>query len=115
MTQLSMTTAIEAVPVAGIDVGKKQLDIAVPATNAIERLPNTPAGHQALVAWLTRLGVKRVGLEATGGYERGVLEALRRAGFETLLLQPRQVRGWALFKLRRAKSPRQNPQRTCSR
>jgi transposase len=92
--------------VAGIDVGKNHLDVALyPAGEAL-RVPNTPAGHAKLTAWLHARAVSRVGLEASGGYERGPLEALREAGFTPFLLQPVQVRAFAMFKLRRAKNDR---------
>ncbi len=46
----------------------------------------------------------RVGLEATGGYERIVCEALHKAGFEIILHQPAQVRHFAKYRGIRAKS-----------
>jgi transposase len=45
-----------------------------------------------------------VGIEATGGYERGVVGHLRAAGFAVLVLQPIQVRAFARVHLRRAKN-----------
>ncbi len=50
--------------------------------------------------------VTRIGMEATGGYERDVVEYLRKAGFDIVVLQPRQVRAFAEFILCRAKSDR---------
>jgi transposase len=99
-----MTQAPAAVPVAGIDIGKHRLDIAVPARIAKHVLANNAAGHRQLCTLLAEHGVTRVGLEATGGYERELVRALDSAGFEVIVLQPRQVRGFALFKLRLAKS-----------
>jgi transposase len=48
--------------------------------------------------------VVRVGIEATGGYERGVVEHLRAAGFTVLVLQPMQVKAFGRVHLRRAKN-----------
>ena len=45
-------------------------------------------------------------MEASGGYERGLASALREAGFAVAVLQPRQVRAFALFRLKRAKNDR---------
>ncbi len=96
----------DSMVVAGIDVGKTWLDIAChPSGNAM-RLENSAAGHRALTDWLRQHKVVRVGLEASGGYERGVTTALRDAGFEVGLLQPRQVRAFALFRLKLAKNDR---------
>ena len=63
-------------------------------------------GRQALVAWISRSSVTRVGLEASGGYERAVVAELRAAGFDVVLFQPRQVRAYAVYRLRRAKTDR---------
>jgi transposase len=48
--------------------------------------------------------VKRVGIEATGGYEQVVVTTLRRDGFVVIVFQPAQVRAYAKFHLQRAKN-----------
>jgi transposase len=93
-------------PVAGIDTGKQYLDIALYPASERVRVDNTAEGHQALVAWLRARKVSRVGIEASGGYEQAVVARLREHGFEVALLQPRQVRAFAVYKLRRAKNDR---------
>jgi transposase len=95
---------------AGIDIGKAHLDIALYPSGAALRLANDSEGHSRLLRWLIEHDVGRVGLEASGGYERGVAEALRGAGLEVALLQPRQVRAFAVFRLRRAKNDRLDAQ-----
>lgn len=55
---------------------------------------------------LTEAGVKRIGIEATGGYERGVSRHLQAAGFIVAVLQPLQVKAFAKLHLRRAKNDR---------
>ncbi len=97
MTQNSTNTA-------GIDIGKSWLDLALDGRQERWRLPNTDDGRAELVAALIRLAVARVGLEASGGYERAVVAVLRQAGFEVILFQPRQVRAYAAYRLRRAKT-----------
>jgi len=47
-----------------------------------------------------------VGLEASGGYERRVRQALEQAGFEVVVHQPLEVRRFAQLKRRRAKNDR---------
>lgn len=96
----------DSMSVAGIDIGKTWLDIACHPSGMTMRLENISAGHRALAEWLKRHGIGRVGLEASGGYERGVVSALRDAGFEVAVLQPRQVRAFALFHLKWAKTDR---------
>jgi transposase len=57
-----------------------------------------------LAAELSKSGIVRIGIEATGGYERGVVGHLRNKGFTVLVLQPIQVRAYARVHLRRAKN-----------
>jgi transposase len=97
MTQTSITTA-------GIDTSKAKLDIAVHGRAGCWQVPNTPSGWRLLAGQLTKAGVTRVGIEATGGYERGVVEHLRAAGFAVLVLQPTQVKAFGRVRLRRAKN-----------
>ena len=92
---------------AGIDVGKQRLDIALwsktPRTLQVDRDAD---GLARLIDWLHEHNVVRVGLEASGGYEREVIDALEDAGFVTILLNPRQVRQFARAKGRLAKNDR---------
>ncbi len=97
MTKTIMTTA-------GIDTSKDTLDIAVHGRPERWRYANDLPGWRALAVTLAKAGVGRVGIEATGGYERGVARHLRAAGFTVLVLQPIQVRAYARFRLRRAKN-----------
>jgi len=97
MTQTTITTA-------GIDTSKAKLDIAVHGRTERWQLANALSGWRALAAKLTKAGVARVGIEATGGYERGVVEHLRAAGFTVLVLQPIQVKAFGRVHLRRAKN-----------
>jgi transposase len=94
--------------IAGVDVSKPRLDVALhggePATTL--QVANTPQGYAELLAWLKAHGVGRVGLEATGGYERGVVEALAAAGLEVVIHQPLEVRLFARIKRLRAKNDR---------
>jgi transposase len=92
--------------VAGIDVGKLRLDVAIHTSEDATQVDNGPAGIGALIAWLRAREVGRVGLEASGGYERDVREALAAAGFEVALLQPLEVRLFARLKRQRAKNDR---------
>ena len=53
---------------------------------------------------LREAGVARVGIEASGGYERGVIRHLRTNGVFVLMLQSVQVKAFAKLHLRRAKN-----------
>jgi transposase len=92
--------------IAGIDVGKRQLDVAVHGRCDELRVVNSPAGISELIAWLKAREVGRVGMEATGGYEVAVRLALEAAGFEVVVHQPIEVRLFARLKRWRAKNDR---------
>jgi len=95
-----------SIKVAGIDVGKRRLDVAVHGLEDALGAGNDAGGFSELIAWLKSREVGRVGLEATGGYERGVRRALEAAGFEVVIHQPIEVRRFAQLKRWRAKSDR---------
>jgi transposase len=97
MTQTNITTA-------GIDTSKAKLDIAIHGRTERWQAPNALPGWRALAADLAKAGVTRIGIEATGGYERGVVEHLRTVGFTVLVLQPIQVKAFGRVHLRRAKN-----------
>jgi transposase len=97
MTQTNITTA-------GIDTSKLKLDIAVHGRTERWQVANALPGWCTLAADLLKAGVARVGIEATGGYERGVVQHLRAAGFTVLVLQPIQVKAFGRVHLRRAKN-----------
>jgi transposase len=99
MTQTTMLTA-------GIDTAKDKLDVAVHGQASTTTFTNTPDGWNSLAAQLAKAGVQRVGIEATGGYERGVTRHLQGAGFIVVVLQPLQVKAFAKLHLRRAKNDR---------
>jgi transposase len=92
--------------IAGIDVGKRFLDVAAHGLEDETQVENGPEGHAALICWLRARRVGRVGLEATGGYECRVRAALEAAGFEVVVHQPLEVRLFARLKRLRAKNDR---------
>ena len=79
----------------GIDVSKASLDVGVHQTGAFCSLRNNPAGIRSLAAHLRRLKPQLVLLEASGGYERKLLDALTSAGLPAALVNPRQLRDFA--------------------
>lgn len=92
--------------IAGIDVGKSKLDCAVHGLEDVVQVDNTQAGISELIGWLKAREVGRVGMEATGGYERSPRAALEAAGFEVVVHQPLEVRLFARLKRLRAKNDR---------
>ena len=91
---------------AGIDVSKQWLDVALWPTRETIRVSRDGGGLRELASWFTRHQVERIGIEASGGYEREVIDTLQAAGFEIALLNPLRVRRFAQAKGRLAKNDR---------
>ena len=91
---------------AGIDTGKSTLDVALAGDFSQLQVDNDAAGHRGLVSWLRDNGVERVGIEASGGYERTVVSDLRKQGFTVIMFQPIQVRAYATYRQQRANNDR---------
>jgi transposase len=89
---------------AGIDTGKRKLDVALEGRRDQLQVANTPEGHAALLTWLRQHRVKRIGIEASGGYEQPVVAELRRQKLVVVVFQPAQVRAYAKFQLQLAKN-----------
>ena len=79
----------------GIDVARDHLDVAVHPTGTAWRVANTPAGHAALRRRVPVQRCRRLVLEASGGYEQAVVDALAAAGLPVVVVNPRQVRDFA--------------------
>lgn len=90
--------------VAGIDVSKDWLDVAI--SNESSRVANDAAGIGTLVERLRSSGVEWVVMEATGGYETQAASAIAGAGLRLAVVNPRQVRDFAKATGRLAKSDR---------
>src|SRR5258707_9669186 len=99
-TKMAKDTSIGA----GIDTGKRKLDVALDCSSEQLQIDNAPEGYTVLSDWLRRHRVKRIGIEASGGYEQAVVGELRRKGFVVVVFQPAQVRAYARFRLQRAKN-----------
>jgi len=91
---------------AGIDTGKRKLDVALDGGSEQLQVENTAEGYKTLLEWLRRHKVKRVGIEASGGYEQAVVAELRHKRFVVVVFQPAQVRAYAKYRGQRAKNDR---------
>lgn len=76
----------------GIDISKAWLDVAFLPEGEALHLANDKAGWAELVRHLRRRPAAAIGLEASGGYERGVLNALTDAGLPARRVNPWRVR-----------------------
>ena len=96
----------QMVVIAGVDVSKQWLDVALWPKQAELRVGRDRPGCDELAGWLRQHEVSRVGLEASGGYEIEVVDALEAQGFEVVRLNPLRVRRFAEAKGRLAKNDR---------
>src|SRR5262245_58796585 len=79
----------------GIDVAKGRLDVVVLPEQECLSVRNDAGGWTALVEQLRGLSIAAIGLEATGGYERGVMRALLAAGMSVRQINPFRLRQFA--------------------
>ena len=90
--------------VVGIDVAKDKVDACIRSLSQRQTFPSTPEGRRALIRWLRKHKVTKAAMEASGGYERDWAKALREAGIEALIVDPKRVRNFARSAGRLAKN-----------
>jgi len=78
----------------GIDVSKAKLDLAV-LEGCEWQVDNTPDGIAQLVKEMVELQPELIVVEATGGYQRAVVDALFHAGLCVAMVNPTRVRQFA--------------------
>jgi transposase len=96
--------AQKEVVVAGIDVAKDKVDACIRSLSQRQTFPSTADGRRALVRWLRKHKVGKTAMEASGGYERDWAKALREAGIEVRIVDPKRVRSFAQSAGRLAKN-----------
>jgi transposase len=79
----------------GIDVGKQYLDVCVLELELAWRVENSAAGIKSLLAKLNRYSLTRIVVEATGGYERALVEGCAEKELPIIVVQPIHVRHFA--------------------
>lgn len=79
----------------GIDVSKARLDVAILGEKQEKQVNNTKDGIAQLVKQMMDLQPELIVVEATGGYQRNVVEALFHAGLSVAVVNPARVRQFA--------------------
>jgi len=79
----------------GIDVSKDHLDVMMLPQQQCWSVHNDPRGWTELVERLRSFSISAIGLEASGGYERGVMRALLAAGMSVRQINPFKLRQFA--------------------
>ena len=76
----------------GIDVSKDKLDVAVLGEKPWNRVDNREEGIAELVKQMQELQPELIVVEATGGYQRAVVDALFRSDLAVAVVNPSRVR-----------------------
>lgn len=90
-----ITKMDDTVTIAGIDVSKDKLDVHLLSSHLGFTTGRDRGGLTKLCQRLHKAAVTRVALEASGDYERIVVERLEAEGFLVQLLNPMRVRRFA--------------------
>src|SRR5712675_1700172 len=93
--QQGWDTKMEKLSYGGIDVSKDRLDVVVLPEGWFFSVSNDTAGWTELVARLRPLAVCAIGIEPSGGYERGIIRALLAAGLSVRRINPNKLRQFA--------------------
>lgn len=89
--------------IIGVDIAKDWIDVYHLSASRHDRIATT---KPALARWAKAAKGALVVLEASGGYERPVIEALAKAGVDYARVNPRQAREFARASGRLAKTDR---------
>jgi transposase len=90
--------------VVGIDVAKDKVDACIRSLSLRWTSPSTAQDRRKLIVWLRKHKVGKAVMEASGGYERDWATALREAGIEVRIVDPKRVRSFARSAGRLAKN-----------
>jgi transposase len=88
----------------GIDVSKKQLDIAISSNGEFHQISNQSEPIITFLPKLKSLSSVQVIVEATGGLERLLVSELQKANIDVAVLNPKRIRDFAKATGRLAKT-----------
>lgn len=92
----------------GIDTSKESLDVVVRKKGKSLKcitFKNTPSGHQAIVKYLLKQKVTRVGIEATGYYHLDIaLELEETTDIKVMIINPRASKNFAKAMMQNVKT-----------
>ena len=90
----------------GIDIGKTWLDVAIYGKEEVLRVRNDAEGIAQLMEKLAEWNPQLIVMEASGGYEREVKDAMKSAGYRVSVVNPTRVRALAKATGKLAKTDR---------
>jgi len=93
--QQGWDTKMKTLTHGGIDVSKDRLDVMLLPERRCFSVTNNAAGWVELIGRLHDLAIAAIGIEPSGGYERGVIRALLTAGLSVRRINPNKLRQFA--------------------
>ena len=93
--QQGWDTKMAELSFGGIDVSKDRLDVLLLPEGLCFSVCNDAPGWAELIVRLRPLAVSAIGLEPSGGYERGIIRALLAAGQSVRRINPNKLRQFA--------------------
>lgn len=103
-----VTTDSLAFQTLGIDISKGWFDVFLHPVGLKERFDNNVAGIRQFIRWLKPATVTIAVMEATGGLEAPVFNALQYAGYDVARINPRWIRDFAKASGRSSKTDEQD-------
>lgn len=79
----------------GIDVGKTWLDVAVWGNDYVMHVKNDTQGIEEIIAWVMEEKPQLISIEASGGYEQLVVQAMLENSLPVAVVNPTRVRALA--------------------
>jgi transposase len=92
--------------VVGIDVSKHKLDLATSNQKQVQTFNYNKIGLKQIISFLKKFKPELVCLEATGGYERRLLNILHQNNFKVAVVNPNHIRCFARARNQLAKTDR---------
>src|SRR5215204_6114341 len=102
----SVRSSVDYCSFGGVDVSQDRLDVLLLPQGTGFSVANDEAGWSTLIGRLRGLLLTAIGLEPSGGYERGVLRALLAAGLSVRRINPNRLRQFARARGALAKNDR---------
>src|SRR3977135_3177259 len=93
--QQGRDTKMAMLSFGGIDVSKDRLDVMVLPEEQCSSVSNDATGWDKLIEQLRGSSIAAIGIEASGGYERGVMRALLAANLPVRQVNPFKLRQFA--------------------
>ena len=79
----------------GIDISLRSLEVAIFGDNTIRSFSNNAEGIAKLIAFLLPFHPALIVVEATGGYEKALVQALHQASIPVSVVLPKRIRDFA--------------------